>query len=76
MFAILLLSVEPLFICCFQETITELHGGWKLSYSLGNNKRPPEISSSLYVDLKELELLKPFLLVLSKSSLKESFLRS
>jgi len=75
-FAILLESVEPLFICCFQETITELHGGWKVSYSRGNNERPPEISSSLYVDLKEVELLEPFLLVLSKFNLKEPFFRS
>jgi hypothetical protein len=76
MFAILLVSVEPLFICYFQETITELLGGWKVSYSLGNNKRPQNISSSLYLDLKELELLKPFLLLLSKSNLKKSFLRN
>jgi hypothetical protein len=49
---------------------------WKVSYSLGNNKRPPEISSSLYVDLKDVELLELFLLVLFKSNLKDFFLEA
>jgi hypothetical protein len=66
-FAILLESVEPLFICCFQETITELHGGRKVSYSQDNNKCPPEISSSLCVDLKEVGLLEPFFLPILKN---------
>jgi len=50
--------------------------GGKFHALWDNNKRPPEISSNLYVDLKEMELLEPFLLVLYKYNLKEYFIRS